>query len=737
MSDIFEISGTIKAVVYADESSGYCVLRMVGEDELEYTVTGTLPGAKVSMFLSARVSEVIHPKHGLQLEALSHELFLPETVEDIFSFLAAGSIPGIAEKTAKLIVDSFGAESLQIIETAPNKLAEKIKGLGKKRAESISKNFNRQCELLSLTSFLSSFNISSVFAMPLFSSYGNSAVERICDNPYILSMPHIGASFTKADALALSLGLSYESHERVAAAVIYELRHNADFGHCFIPRDKLIAATAQFIDVSEERVEDALDFLIERKEIYLSEINGLLVCYLEKIFFAERELGERLNDMLSKSSEEKRFYEGIIRRYCEDSGIHFSKEQEEAISLASEKNILLIGGGPGTGKTFLIGVIIELYKSLGKRTLIAAPTGRAAKRISELTGNEAFTIHRMLGASFAPGAEETVFEKDEDDPLDTDLLVLDECSMLDVELLNSCLNALPHSASLILVGDSNQLPSIGPGSVFADLERNESIPKVVLKEIFRQSEQSNMVKIAHRILKKEKPELFYRDGDFFFLKAYEPEELYTLIVDLIQRRLPVNMGINPDDIQVLSPTKKGPLGTLYLNKLLQEVLNPKSTDKKEKIFGSNVFRVGDRVMQSRNNYDIIYKQDSYLGAGIYNGDIGYILDIDFISETLVIDFEGKIAEYDYLQLSDLTHAWAISVHKAQGSEYKACILALLQVPRPLMSQSIFYTAISRAKELMIVAGDESVAYTMIASDKKSKRYSGLRARLSGEVVDYL
>ena len=411
MSYIFEISGIIKSLVYTDEASGYCVLRIVGDDELEYTVTGTLPGARVAMTLSAQVSEVIHPKHGRQFEAESHELFLPETVDDIFSFLAAGSIPGIAEKTAKLIVDSFGLESLQVIETAPGKLAEKIKGLGLKRAENISKNFNRQCELLSLTSFLSSFKISSVFAMPLFFSYGSSAVEKVCDNPYILSMPHIGASFSSADSLALSLGLRYESTESVADAVIYSLRHNADLGHCFIPRDKLVSATSIFIDVPEQKVEEAIDFLISRKEIYLSDINGLLVCYLQKIFFAERELSERLGEMLSKSDEEKRFDGAVIERFCEDNGVRFSAEQKEAIELASEKNILLIGGGPGTGKTFLIGVIIELYKSLGKKTLIAAPTGRAAKRISELTGNEAFTIHRMLGASFAEGAQETVFEK--------------------------------------------------------------------------------------------------------------------------------------------------------------------------------------------------------------------------------------------------------------------------------------------------------------------------------------
>lgn len=737
MSEIFEINGTIKSILYADESSGYCVLRLVDENETEHTVTGIFPGAHTAMTLSANVSEVTHPKHGPQLEAYSHELFLPETEENIFSFLAAGSIPGIAEKTAKLIVSSFGAESLQVIETAPDKLAGKIKGLGMKRAEMISKSFNRQCELLSLTSFLSSFKISSVFAMPLFSAYGSSAVERICDNPYLLSMPHIGASFKNADTLALSMGLSCESRDRAAAAIIYELRHNANFGHCFIPKDKLISATAQFIDVSDEKIEEALGFLLERKEVYLSEIRGRLVCYLEKIFFSERELGERLNEMLSESDEEKRFDEAVIERFCENEDVSFSPEQRDAINLASEKSFMLIGGGPGTGKTFLIGAIIELYKSLGKKTLIAAPTGRAAKRISELTGNEAFTIHRMLGASFADGAGETVFEKDADNPLDTDLLVLDECSMLDVELLNSCLDALPRSASLILVGDSNQLPSVGPGSVFADLERNEAVPKVILREIFRQSEQSNMVRLAHSILNGEKPRFFYREGDFFFLRSQTPEELYMLIADLIRRRLPVNMGISPYDIQVLTPTKKGPVGTLYLNKLLQEVLNPKSPEKKEKIFGSNIFRVGDRVMQSRNNYDIIYKQGSYLGAGIYNGDIGYILDIDPVSETLSIDFDGKIAEYDYLQLSDLTHAWAISVHKAQGSEYKACILALLEVPKPLLSQSVFYTAISRAKELMIVAGDEAVAYSMIASSKKSKRFSGLKARLSGEVVDYL
>lgn len=737
MTEVLEISGIIKSIVYSDEASGYCVLRLSGTDGLEYTVTGTLPGACVAMSLSASVYEVIHPKHGKQYEAVSHELFLPETENDIFSFLAAGSIPGIAEKTARQVVENFGAESLQIIETSPKILSKKIKGLGLKRAESISRSFNRQCELLSLTGFLSSFKISSVFAMPLFSSYGSSAVEIICDNPYILSMPHIGASFASADSLALSLGMSYESRDRIEAAAIYELRHNAGLGHCFIPRNKLVSATAVFISVPEERVEDALEFLTHRKEVYLSEIRGLTACYLRDIFFAECELSERILEMLSESDDEKRFDETVIENFRKTEGVSFSAEQKEALCLASEKKLLLIGGGPGTGKTFLTGVIIELYKSLGKKTLIAAPTGRAAKRISELTGNDAFTIHRMLGASFAEDTEETVFERDEDNPLDTDLLILDECSMLDVELLNSCLKALPRSASLILVGDSNQLPSIGPGSVFADLEKNVAIPKVILREIFRQKEKSNIVRVAHMILRKERPGLFYREGDFFFIKETDTESLYTLILNLMQRRLPENMGISPDEIQVLSPTKKGPLGTLCLNRLLQEALNPKSPEKKEKIFGSNVFRVGDRVMQSRNNYDIIFRQDSYVGSGIYNGDVGYILDIDPISETLSIDFEGKIAEYDYLQLADLTHAWAISVHKAQGSEYKACILALLQVPQPLMSQSIFYTAISRAKELMIIVGDENTAYAMIGNEKKSKRFSGLRARLSGKAVDYL
>ena len=735
--ELSELSGRVISVIYANEENGYTVLRLDTLDGGVTTVVGTLPSACAGEELHAFGEWMTHPSHGRQFKAEYAERSLPRTTEAIYAYLAGRAVKGIGPATATLIVDRFGEQTLDVLENQPEKLTE-IRGISQEKAQRISADFRRQAGLRRLMEFLCGHGLRPLLAVRLYRFYGEGAMEVLGGDPYILAAPHIGGSFSEADHLAFDLGCESDDPNRVRAAVIFELRHNANNGHCFIPADKLTAATAQFINAEPENVAAAIEVLEERGVITRSPLAGRDACYLSELYEAETYVAERLRQLAQAPEPEDERTRKLVERMEAMGGIVYAPLQREALSLAARCKVMALTGGPGTGKTTSLRGILNMYDSLGIETLLTAPTGRAAKRMSELTGREAQTIHRLLGASFSEEGEETVFARDEDEPLDCGAVVLDECSMVDITLMRALLAAMPPDCRLILVGDADQLPSVGPGRVFSDVLRSGAIPAVRLTEIFRQAEDSRIVKYAHMINRGEHPELRENSGDFFLLNRRDEARASDTIVELCAERLPKRMGISPEEIQVLTPTRKGELGSAALNRRLQAALNPAAKGKNEKNFGEVTFREGDRVMQIRNNYDIIWHRSQgggakgETGSGIYNGDIGYILGIDAENETLTVDFDGRIAALGFEQLMQLEHAWAMTVHKSQGSEYRAVVLALAQAAPRLLTRGVLYTAVTRAKELLIAVGDGETAHRMIDNHVQSRRYSGLRLRLCSE-----
>ena len=735
--ELSELSGRVISVIYANEENGYTVLRLDTLDGGVTTVVGTLPSACAGEELHAFGEWMTHPSHGRQFKAEYAERSLPRTTEAIYAYLAGRAVKGIGPATATLIVDRFGEQTLDVLENQPEKLTE-IRGISQEKAQRISADFRRQAGLRRLMEFLCGHGLRPLLAVRLYRFYGEGAMDVLGGDPYILAAPHIGGSFSEADHLAFDLGCESDDPNRVRAAVIFELRHNANNGHCFIPADKLTAATAQFINAEPENVAAAIEVLEERGAITRSPLAGRDACYLSELYEAETFVAERLRKLAKAPEPEDERTRKLVERMEAMGGIVYAPLQREALSLAARCKVMALTGGPGTGKTTSLRGILNMYDSLGIETLLTAPTGRAAKRMSELTGREAQTIHRLLGASFSEEGEETVFARDEDEPLDCGAVVLDECSMVDITLMRALLAAMPPDCRLILVGDADQLPSVGPGRVFSDVLRSGAIPAVRLTEIFRQAEDSRIVKYAHMINRGEHPELRENSGDFFLLNRRDEARASDTIVELCAERLPKRMGISPEEIQVLTPTRKGELGSAALNRRLQAALNPAAKGKNEKNFGEVTFREGDRVMQIRNNYDIIWHRSQgggakgETGSGIYNGDIGYILGIDAENETLTVDFDGRIAALGFEQLMQLEHAWAMTVHKSQGSEYRAVVLALAQAAPRLLTRGVLYTAVTRAKELLIAVGDGETAHRMIDNHVQSRRYSGLRLRLCSE-----
>ena len=735
--ELSELSGRVISVIYANEENGYTVLRLDTLDGGVTTVVGTLPSACAGEELHAFGEWMTHPSHGRQFKAEYAERSLPRTTEAIYAYLAGRAVKGIGPATATLMVDRFGEQTLDVLENQPEKLTE-IRGISQEKAQRISADFRRQAGLRRLMEFLCGHGLRPLLAVRLYRFYGEGAMEVLGGDPYILAAPHIGGSFSEADHLAFDLGCESDDPNRVRAAVIFELRHNANNGHCFIPADKLTAATAQFINAEPENVAAAIEILEERGAITRSPLAGRDACYLSELYEAETFVAERLRKLAKAPEPEDERTRKLVERMEAIGGIVYAPLQREALSLAARCKVMALTGGPGTGKTTSLRGILNMYDSLGIETLLTAPTGRAAKRMSELTGREAQTIHRLLGASFSEEGEETVFARDEDEPLDCGAVVLDECSMVDITLMRALLAAMPPDCRLILVGDADQLPSVGPGRVFSDVLRSGAIPAVRLTEIFRQAEDSRIVKYAHMINRGEHPELRENAGDFFLLNRRDEARASDTIVELCAERLPKRMGVAPEEIQVLTPTRKGELGSAALNRRLQAALNPAAKGKNEKNFGEVTFREGDRVMQIRNNYDIIWHRSQgggakgETGSGIYNGDIGYILGIDAENETLTVDFDGRIAALGFEQLMQLEHAWAMTVHKSQGSEYRAVVLALAQAAPRLLTRGVLYTAVTRAKELLIAVGDGETAHRMIDNHVQSRRYSGLRLRLCSE-----
>jgi len=726
-----ELSGTVKNVVFQNEENGYTVLRLdVGGDE-PMTVVGCLPFAASGEGLTVLGSWERHPSHGTQFRAVSAQRRLPVGERAIYAYLASGAVKGIGAATATLLVDKFGTRTLEVLSEEPERLTE-IKGITLRKARSFSEAFRRQAGIRALMEFLSANALRPEYAMRLYRVYGDEALSLLKANPYLITSERIGGLFEEADALALSLGFEDDSPERISAALIFEMRHNLKNGHSFLPREKLTAATAQLIGVTVEAAEECLDVLEDEEEVVVCPVANVTAVYLRSLYEAEVYVSARLRAM-GESIIKNELDMGVLCHEVElTQGIRYAPMQRKAVELAAGRQILALTGGPGTGKTTIIKGLLKLYDELKIDVLLCAPTGRAAQRMSELTGEEAYTIHRLLGAGWAAEGDTLVFRKNEDDPLKCGAVILDECSMVDIMLMQALLKALPRNCRLILVGDTDQLPSVGPGCVFLDILRSGVIAAVRLREVFRQGEESRIVRNAHLINEGAHPDLKENTGDFFFMQRGTGDRIANTVVELCRDRLPGKMGYDPMDIQVLTATRRGESGTYALNMALQAALNPPKADKKEKAFGERVFREGDRVMQIRNDYDILWTRGSESGNGIFNGDVGRILSVDADNEILWIDFEGKLTAYSFEQLGELELAYAVTVHKSQGSEYPAVVLAAGRAPARLLSRDLLYTAVTRARRLLVTVGDQSIVHAMIENGRKARRYSGLRARLAGE-----
>lgn len=728
--ELLELSGTVENVIYRNEDNGYTVLRIRdGNGEL-VTVVGTFPFAASGETMIISGSWANHSVHGRQFKAEFAQRFLPKTANDIYHFLAGGTVKGVGPATAALIVDRFGDRTLDVMLDSWKELAS-IKGISSNKAQQISKSFRQQASVRMLMEFVCSFGLRPILAMRMYKYYGDDAMTVLRENPYVLASAHVGGTFAEADTMALELGMGDNSPNRINAAILFELTHNLNNGHCFIPKEKLALVTAELIGVSSEDAMLCIEQLIEDAQLCCEAIAGVNACYLPKLYEAESNCAEQFARMSRRQFKDRANIEKLLKNLEAKQGMVYAPRQRQTLELALRNQLLVITGGPGTGKTTSVRAILALLDELGLKTLLCAPTGRAAKRMSELTGKDAATVHRLLGAKFDEEGGNVVFTKNQSDRLDCDAVILDESSMVDILLMDALLKALPPDARLIMVGDADQLPSVGPGNVFSALIRSEVIPVVRLTEIFRQKEGSRIVRNAHLINKGEHPDFAENSGDFFRLKRLKAASSVETITELCAVRLPTRMNIPAEEIQVLSPTRKGELGTVQLNKSLQQLLNPPAPNKREKLFGDCVFREGDRVMQIKNNYDILWRNEdnTEAGTGIYNGDIGTLLKIDPESESLTIDFEGHIATYGFDGLIELEHAWAVTVHKAQGSEYRAVILALGSGSQMLLTRGLLYTAVTRAKELLILVGDDQTAHQMIDNFRQSRRYTALRVRL--------
>ena len=730
------IQGAVSAVVYQNYENGYAVLRLNVGGGQTVTVVGTIPLPAVGERLMVTGKWSNHSSYGRQFEAEFLERLMPQTTMEILNYLSSRTIKGIGPRMAARIVEHFGDQTLAVMEREPERLAE-VPGISREKARAIGEEFRLQVGMRQIMEFFALHHLPAELAVRTYKRYGDSTLELLYDDPYLLMDEELEASFGAVDQFAIALGVAGDDPRRVEAGTLFELNYNLTGGHCFLPEDKLVAATARLLSVEEETVRQAIARLLEVDRLVRDHLAGITVIYLPQLYEAETACTRILKDFAGHTFPEPRGLDKLIRSVEKDGGIDYSQEQLQAIREAATSGLLLITGGPGTGKTTILSGILELFGRMQLRPLLAAPTGRAAKRLTEVTGEDASTIHRLLEAGIDPATGKMFFARDEDNPLKCDAVIVDEMSMVDVSLLHSLLQAVPQGKRLILVGDPDQLPPVGPGFPFGDMLRSGELPTVRLTEIFRQAQQSLIVMNAHRVNRGEMPDLKCVNSDFFFMRRQNEEGVCSLIRDLCATRLPKNMGIPPEQIQVLSPTRKGAVGTVNLNRLLQEALNPPSPERKERQFGDFLFREGDRVMQIRNNYDILWKKSdgSAVGAGIFNGDVGTIQSIDPSTEVMTVLFDDRLAEYDFTQLNELEPAYAMTVHKSQGSEYRAVVLAAWNGSPYLLSRSILYTAITRARELLVIVGREETIGVMVENAKKNRRYSGLKLRLQGKVEE--
>ena len=727
------LQGTIAAVVFQNYDNGYAVLRLKCSDAQTVTVVGTVPMPAVGEGLMVTGRWTSHNSYGRQFEAEFLERILPQSSVEILQYLSGRIIKGIGPRTAARIVDKFGDRTLDIMEREPARLAE-VSGISAAKARAIGEEFKLRVGMRQLMEFFAAHQLPAELAVQVYKRYGESASELLYDDPYLLMDEGLEAPFEAVDRFAIDLGVSAEDRRRVEAGILFELRYNLLAGHSFLPADKLLMATAQLLSVETDVIDAGVQRLEEARRLVTDTLADIRVVYLPELYEAECYIRDRLLAAADLEFPQARGLEKMLRTAQNESGICYSSQQEQAIRHAAQSGVLLLTGGPGTGKTTILRAVLSVYQQMGLKCVLAAPTGRAAKRLTEVTGEDASTIHRLLEATIDPHTGQMYFVRDEANPLKADAVIVDEMSMVDVQLLYSLLQAVPATARLVLVGDPDQLPPVGPGSPFSDCLRSERLPAIRLTEIFRQAQQSLIVMNAHRVNGGQMPELRNVKSDFFFLRCPTEEAVSQTIQDLCSTRLPQKMGIPADQIQVLTPTRKGGVGTWALNQRLQRALNPAGPTKKERQWGEFSFREGDRVMQIRNNYDIMWKKadGSAVGAGIFNGDVGTILAIDPQMEIVTVGYDDRIADYDFAQLGELEPAYAMTVHKSQGSEYRAVVLAAFGGSPYLLSRSVLYTAITRARELLVIVGREETVAAMTENAKRNRRYTGLKLRLQGK-----
>ena len=733
MEELTTREGTVQSVIFQNEENGYTVLRLVTEEGELITVVGCIPCAAPGEHLGVSGTWETHPQHGAQLRAEEVERRLPEDAEELISYLGSGICKGLGPATARRLVERFGAETAEVISSQPEKLSL-IKGITARRAMEISESFRRHMGLRRLMAFLAQYGLPPVLAIRLRQIYGDGALDAIRRDPYLLSADAGGLPFSAADEIAMSMGFSARSPERLRSALLFELSHNEGNGHVFLPRGKLLAATAQLLG-DEDGVEEALDTLIDEGKVSSETVANVEACYLLRLHEAEDYACRKLLNLLSATADVSSRAGRTVDEIEQSQGITYAPLQRKAVELAAEHGVLILTGGPGTGKTTTVRGIVSLFERMGLAIVLAAPTGRAAQRLGELTGREAQTIHRLLGMSWNEATHEVTFTKGEKEPLEADAVIVDEMSMVDLPLFAALLRALRPGTRLVMVGDADQLPSVGAGNVFSDLIRSGKVETVFLREVFRQAERSAIIRNAHAVNAGEPPRLQNDQGDFYFLCRRDAQRAVSTVVELCQSRLPEKMGIPVGDIQVLTPTRKGPAGTENLNRLLQDALNPAKPGQPEIRWGERIFRPGDRVMQTRNDYDILWeKEDGTVGSGVFNGDVGRIQAIDPAGEWLAILYEDRKALYSLEMLSEIDLAYAQTVHKAQGSEYPCVVLCAMPSAPGLMVRGVLYPALTRARELLILVGDDAAVREMAANDRRARRYSGLRWRLahSGE-----
>ncbi len=733
------IKGYVDHFLYYNESNTYGVLELDTEDD-DVICTGRFPGLTEGETIEVSGEWVDHPTYGVQLKVLNYEIIEPTDILDMERYLASGAIKGIGPSTAKKIIKHFGEDTFRIIEEEPERLSE-IKGITERKAISIATQMSERHELRNVVMFMQKYGISNSMAIKLYDEYGSQIKSIILNNPYKLAREVNGIGFKRADEIAAKTGVKLDSEFRIQCGIIHCLKEASTDGHTYLPREELIRSAYELLGVCESDIERQLDELkIERQLIEVKSEDRLNI-YLSEYYQIEKNCAVKLltlarySDRISASE-----LDSEIKSIESELDIELHDLQREAVIKALSEGLFILTGGPGTGKTTTIKSIISGLERRNLRFVLAAPTGRAAKRMSETTGYEASTIHRLLSIKHNPEERaDAYFEMNEDNPLDVDAVIIDEASMVDIFLFNSLLKAISPGCKLIIVGDSNQLPSVGPGQVLKDMLDSGVCPNVELKYIFRQSNESHIVTYAHMINNGEQIDFTIKYEDFFLLKRDNYEEIRQALLYLICEKLPKHFNTRPMQIQVLTPMKKGALGVWELNRILQECINPPSDKKVELEYGENIFRVGDKVMQTKNNYDMewdimsTYGISAQRGKGVFNGDIGIIDHINKPSRLIRITFDdGREAEYSYETLEELELAYAITIHKSQGSEYPVVIMPLLGGPRSLLYRNLLYTGVTRAKDCVVILGSENTVKEMIRCENENRRYTGLAARI-GEV----